>query len=108
MTEPERRLPSVLRGIADAETARLRDGTLPWTWWLERAVRHGRYGFVNTLLIAAQWRAADDVRSYDEWRAVGRQVRKGETGIRIVSADGRVRAVFDIAQTGGLPLASPA
>ncbi|MEU6040994.1 toprim domain-containing protein [Actinomadura sp. NPDC047616] len=108
MTGPERPWPSVLRGIADAETARLRDGTLPWTWWLDRAVRHGRYGFANTLLIAAQWRAAADVRSYDEWRAAGRQVRKGETGIRIVSADGRVRAVFDIAQTDGLPPSPPA
>ncbi|MFC6884495.1 MULTISPECIES: toprim domain-containing protein [Actinomadura] len=98
----------VLRGIAEQETARLRDGTLPWSWWLERAARHGRYGYTNTLLIAAQWRAATDVRSYEEWRAAGRQVRKGETGIRILARRrGRVRAVFDVEQTEGLPLRSP-
>ncbi|MFI0451304.1 toprim domain-containing protein [Actinomadura sp. 6N118] len=99
-----RRLLAALRGIAEQETARLRDGTLPWTWWLERAARYGRYGFTNTLLIAAQWRAASDVRSYEAWRAAGRQVRKGEAGIRIITADGRLRAVFDVAQTDGLPL----
>ncbi|WP_192809971.1 toprim domain-containing protein [Actinomadura rudentiformis] len=99
-----RRLLAALRGIAEQETARLRDGTLPWTWWLERAARYGRYGFTNTLLIAAQWRAASDVRSYEAWRAAGRQVRKGEAGIRLITPDGRLRAVFDVAQTDGLPL----
>ncbi|MBT2213822.1 toprim domain-containing protein [Actinomadura sp. NEAU-AAG7] len=95
----------VLRGIASRETARLRDGTRPWTWWLERAVLHGRrFGYTNTLLIAAQWRAATDVRSYEEWRAAGRQVRRGEAGIRVFGPSGGVRAVFDVAQTTGLPL----
>ncbi|GAA2605315.1 toprim domain-containing protein [Actinomadura fulvescens] len=99
-----RRLLAALRGIAEQETARLRDGTLPWTWWLERAARYGRYGFTNTLLISAQWRAATDVRSYEAWRAAGRQVRKGEAAIRLITPDGRVGAVFDVAQTDGLPL----
>ncbi|MFC9976961.1 toprim domain-containing protein [Spirillospora sp. NPDC127200] len=100
---------AVLRGVAAQEAARLHDGTLPWTWWLERAARFGRYGFVNTLLIAAQWRAATDVRSYEEWRAAGRQVRRGETGIRLLPRPGPEgpRAVFDLAQTAGLPLATP-
>ncbi|WP_329519512.1 toprim domain-containing protein [Spirillospora sp. NBC_01491] len=110
----DQRLPALLRGIAERETARLRDGTLPWTWWLEHAAKHGRYGFTNTLLICAQWRAATDVRAYEEWRTAGRQVRKGETGIRILpDANGPLgrrttrtagpRAVFDFAQTDGLP-----
>ncbi|MQY04051.1 toprim domain-containing protein [Actinomadura macrotermitis] len=94
----------VLRDLADHQAARLRDGTLPWTWWLEHAARHGRYGFTGTLLIAAQWRAATDVRSYEEWQAAGRQVRKGETGIRVLTRSGGARAVFDVAQTTGLPL----
>ncbi|MGP4026675.1 toprim domain-containing protein [Actinomadura sp. 3N407] len=95
----------VLRGIADQETARLRDGTLPWSWWLERAVLHGRrYGYLGILLISAQWRGATDVRSYEEWRSAGRQVRKGETGIRVLGRAGAPRAVFDVSQTDGLPL----
>ncbi|MFC5744044.1 toprim domain-containing protein [Actinomadura rugatobispora] len=110
-------LPAVLRGVAAREAARLRDGTLPWTWWLELAARFGlRYGFTDTLLIAAQWRAATDVRSYGAWRSAGRQVRRGETGIRILAdvldastANGTgPRAVFDISQTDGLPPETPA
>ncbi|MBA9007170.1 toprim domain-containing protein [Thermomonospora cellulosilytica] len=101
---PAERTRSVLRGVAEQEIARLLAGSRPWTWWLERAARYGRHGFVNTVLIAAQWRFAADVRSYNEWRAAGRYVRKGETGIRILSRNGRTRAVFDIAQTDGAPL----
>ncbi|MFB4313104.1 toprim domain-containing protein [Actinomadura sp. 21ATH] len=103
------RLPAVLRDMAAHEAALLRDGTLPWTWWLERAARFGRrYGFTDTLLIAAQWRAAADVRTYAAWLAAGRQVRRGETAIRLLSPapGGGLRSVFDIAQTDGLPLPS--
>ncbi|RFS84642.1 hypothetical protein D0T12_13935 [Actinomadura spongiicola] len=102
MRPDDRRL---LRGIADQETARLRDGTRPWSWWLERAVLHGRrHGYIGVLLISAQWRGATDVRSYDAWRSAGRQVRKGETGIRVLGRTGAPRAVFDVSQTEGLPL----
>ncbi|MGI8333775.1 toprim domain-containing protein [Actinomadura scrupuli] len=100
----QRRLPGVLAAIADRETARLRTGILPWTWWLERAARYGQYGFTNTVLIAAQYRFASDIRSYDQWKALGRQVRKGEQGIRILSRTGRPLPVFDVAQTDGPPL----
>ncbi|QKG22237.1 toprim domain-containing protein [Actinomadura verrucosospora] len=103
--DDRRRLAALLRDMAAHETSLLRDGTRPWTWWLDRAVLHGRrHGYVNTLLIGAQWRAAADVRSYEDWRAAGRQVRRGETGIRVLSRTGRPYAVFDIAQTAGLPL----
>ncbi|MBW8481659.1 toprim domain-containing protein [Actinomadura parmotrematis] len=98
---------SVLRDLAGHQAARLHDGTLPWAWWLEHAARHGRYGFTNTLLIAAQWRAATDVRSYAEWQAAGRQVRRGEAGIRVLARGGGTRPVFDVAQTAGLPLPRP-
>ncbi|KAB2381933.1 toprim domain-containing protein [Actinomadura montaniterrae] len=103
--DDRRRLAALLRDMAAHEVSLLRDGTRPWTWWLDRAVLHGRrHGFVNTLLIGAQWRAATDVRSYEDWRAAGRQVRRGEAGIRVLSRTGRPYAVFDIAQTTGLPL----
>lgn len=105
--QEQRLLPGMLAAIADRETTRLRSGMLPWTWWLERAARYGRYGFTNTLLIAAQYRFASDVRSYDQWRAQGRQVRRGEQAIRILSRTGRPRPVFDVAQTDGLPLPEP-
>ncbi|TYK49373.1 toprim domain-containing protein [Actinomadura decatromicini] len=98
----------LLRGVADRETTRLRDGTLPWSRWLEQAAAHGRrHDYTGILLIGAQWRGAADVRSYEEWRSAGRQVRRGETGIRVLGRTGAPRAVFDVTQTEGLPLPAP-
>ncbi|MEV5830484.1 toprim domain-containing protein [Spirillospora sp. NPDC052242] len=105
--EQQRRL-DVLEGIAAHAAVRLVSGKLPWNVWLENASQHGRYGFTNTLLIPAQRRTATDVRSYEGWRKVGRQVRRGETGIRILSTRAKVRSVFDIEQTDGNPLDLPA
>ncbi|QKG20121.1 toprim domain-containing protein [Actinomadura verrucosospora] len=90
-----------LDGIAENSVAALLDGRLGWVAWLEQARRHGRYGFINTLLIPAQRPAATDVRSYDDWLKRGRQVLRGETGLRILSRSGKPRPVFDIAQTDG-------
>lgn len=91
----------ILQGIAEHSVAQLADERLRWEVWLGHASRHGRYGFTNTLLIPAQRRAATDVRSYDAWQKLGRQVRRGETGIQIISTRGRPRTVFDIEQTKG-------
>ncbi|MES9541853.1 toprim domain-containing protein [Actinomadura sp. NPDC000600] len=101
--EQHRRL-GVLQGIAEHSIARLVDGSLAWEVWLRDASRHGRYGFTNTLLIPAQRRSATDVRSYDTWQTDGRQVRRGETGIRIISKRGKPRTVFDVEQTDGEPV----
>ncbi|MEU8344788.1 toprim domain-containing protein [Spirillospora sp. NPDC048832] len=99
--EEQRRRLGILQGIADHAVARLADGSLQWDTWLQHASRHGRYGFTNTLLIPAQRPHATDVRSYDAWQKQGRQVRRGETGIRIVSTRGKPRTVFDIEQADG-------
>lgn len=99
--EEQRRRLGVLQGIADHAVASLADGRLLWDTWLTHASRHGRYGFTNTLLIPAQRPSATDVRSYDAWQKQGRQVRRGETGIRIISTRGKPRTVFDVEQTGG-------
>ncbi|MBA9007278.1 toprim domain-containing protein [Thermomonospora cellulosilytica] len=101
------RLLTVLRGIAEQETKRLHAGRSSWAWWLDLASRHGRYGFANTLLINAQMPTATDVRSYRDWQAQGRQVRKGATGIRIISLRGNPRPMFDISQTDGPPVDTP-
>ncbi|WP_433332932.1 toprim domain-containing protein [Spirillospora sp. CA-294931] len=103
----QRRQMDVLRALTEQETARLYRGERSWTWWLDRAARHGRYGFANTLLISAQRPEATDVRSYNDWKSVERQVRKGETGIRIISRGGTPRSVFDVSQTEGPELAAP-
>ncbi|NEA29485.1 toprim domain-containing protein [Actinomadura bangladeshensis] len=99
--EEQRRRLGVLQGIAAHAVAGLADGRLPWDTWLAHASRHGRYGFTNTLLVPAQRPSATDVRSYDAWQKEGRQVRRGETGLRIISTRGKPRTVFDIEQTDG-------
>ncbi|MEV5574506.1 toprim domain-containing protein [Spirillospora sp. NPDC052269] len=100
---------AVLRGIADHQTQQLLDERLAWTAWLELADRHGRFGFTNTLLIGAQRTAASEVRTYNDWQSRGRQVRKGERGIRLISRRDIPYSVFDIAQTDGpaLDIAPP-
>lgn len=100
-----------------------------WTRWLQTASRFHNYSFGNVLLIGAQRPDATRVAGYRTWQALGRQVRKGETGIRILaprtgkchgcsgSGDGCTRcggsgtvlwfasaSVFDVAQTDGDPL----
>jgi antirestriction protein ArdC len=89
--------------------------------------RFYRYSFGNTLLIGWQRPDASLVAGYRRWLELGRQVRKGETGIRIlapcryraarngdVDDDGadlletvrgfRVAVVFALEQTDGEPL----
>ncbi len=79
----------------------------------------------NIALILAQLPEATRVAGYRAWQAVGRQVRRGERGIRIIvpyrtHVEGEeagqeiaiisgfgVGTVFDLAQTAGTPLAVP-
>lgn len=89
-----------------------------------RALLRG-YSLSNTLLILAQRPGATTVASYRRWLELGRQVRRGETALRIWAPSTRrerdaesgeegatVRRwvlvpVFDIAQTEGPPLPEP-
>lgn len=88
--------------------------------------RFHRYSANNSLLIAMQMPNATAVASYTDWkRKFGRQVRKGECGIRILAParyrrkvedeDGdeavverlacfRLAGTFDVSQTDGEPL----
>jgi len=89
-----------------------------------RAMRNfRRYSATNVLLIAKQRSTATHVAGFHAWRKLGRWVRKGECGIRILApvmhrrqsgqadddADDRIAGfrsvyVFDISQTDGEPL----
>lgn len=103
-----------------------------WRRMLEVAARFHRYSPNNVLLITLQRPDATRVAGYQTWRQLGRQVRKGETGIAILAPVAvrrgavderqqpvsdteteaprralrgfRVTHVFDIAQTDGPPL----
>ena len=104
-----------------------------WRAWLSFAGGFHRYSFNNSVLIMAQAPHATLVAGYRAWQARGRQVRRGESGIRVfgpvttrvprldaagrpvVGADGkpelvtrvvgvRPLSVFDVCQTDGVPL----
>ena len=102
-----------------------------WQRWLEVASRFHRYSFRNSVMILIQCEDATAVAGYQAWKTLfGRQVNRGETGIRIlapvtkrfdkVTPDGRpvldekgrpdsgtrlvgvrLATVFDISQTSG-------
>jgi len=94
--------------------------------YLAALARFHMYSLNNVVLIQAQRPAATRVAGYRAWQALGRQVKKGEGGIRIVvphrarvapeEEDGPgqelvtgwgVGYVWDIDQTTGEPLAAP-
>jgi hypothetical protein len=95
-----------------------------WRAWAETRATFHEYSMGNCMLIAMQRPAATQVAGFKAWQQLGRQVRKGEHGIRIMApmvvkqrdaaseTDGdsetrmlfRIVSVFDIAQTDGEPL----
>jgi integrase len=66
------------------QVAALRSGE-DWRRWLDVARRFHGYSFNNTLLIAAQRPDATAVAGYEAWKALGRQVTKGERGLQILA-----------------------
>lgn len=56
-----------------------------WQRFLDVAARFHRYSFWNTVAILCQRPEATRVAGYGRWRSLGRQVRKGERGIRILA-----------------------
>ena len=109
-----------------------------WQQWLSVAAKFHQYSFNNTMLIMLQRPEATLVAGYKTWQtSFGRQVNKGETGIRILAPvtkriekhtpdgapvldnDGnpvkvttflglKPVSVFDITQTSGPDLPTPA
>jgi DNA primase len=64
--------------------AAIRDGK-DWRDWLNVASRFHAYSFNNQILIAAQRPDATAVAGFAAWKALGRQVNKGERGIQILA-----------------------
>ena len=110
-------------------------GTEGFQRYLASMSRFHRYSYGNILMIMSQRPDATRVAGYRQWQRLGRQVRRGEQGIRILvphkqrirdqdphpgSADEEddsaalyvtrgfgVGTVFDISQTDGEPLPEP-
>ena len=83
-----------------ATLERLREGVQSlstsegWKAWLEFAACMPNYSVNNQLLILAQRPTASAVASYTSWKSLGRQVVRGEKGIRILAPT--KRAVTDL------------
>ena len=73
-----------------------------WAAMLVTAVRFPRYSLNNLLLIAAQAPNATRVCGFRAWQQMGRQVRKGEKGIRILAP-----VTYRTAGTVSDPVAAP-
>jgi antirestriction protein ArdC len=56
-----------------------------WMVWLRTAAHFHRYSFRNQLLIMIQRPEATAVAGYSAWKALGYQVRRGETAIRVLA-----------------------
>ena len=81
--------------LADNVT-RLNEGEA-WQKWLSMAAKFHRYSFNNVLLIAVQKPDATLVAGYRAWQAMGHQVRKGETSIKVLGPVTRRMPVLDTA-----------
>lgn len=113
-------LAEIETGISNLATS---DG---WQDYLKAAAKFHNYSLNNLILIMLQYPEASQVAGYKTWQALDRQVRKGETGIRILAPMvGKVKdkegnptdekkvfgfktvSVFDIAQTDGAEIVNP-
>lgn len=84
--DPEARK-AEMKGLHDRLTAQveqLRDSKA-WRDYLTVCARMHHYSIGNVMLIWSQMEHATAVAGYRTWQTKGRQVRKGETGIRILS-----------------------
>ncbi|MFC0862367.1 toprim domain-containing protein [Sphaerimonospora cavernae] len=105
--DTERPDANALLDAAAREASLLRSGQ-DWAAWLDLASRHREYGFAALMLIRAARPDATMLAGYESWRRLGRQVVKGERGIRILQPNAaRPTTVFDIAQTRPTPSAGP-
>jgi antirestriction protein ArdC len=113
LVESLNRLEEAVSKIHDSETFRR---------YLEAQSRFHQYSWGNVLLILLQRPDATRIAGYRTWRSMGRYVRRGERGIRIIVPYShrhepefedqeptvftcfRSGAVFDISQTEGAPL----
>jgi antirestriction protein ArdC len=80
--EREARLAEALARLDDAVTA-IHDSET-FRRYLEVQARFHRYSYGNVLLILAQRPDATQIAGYQAWKQLGRQVRRGERGIKIV------------------------
>ena len=96
------------RQMAEQVSTRLVGSWKEWTAFLTTAARLYKYPFHEQMMIYAQRPDATACAEYDLWNEkMGRYVRRGSKGIALVDDSGdrpRLRYVFDISDTGNIPV----
>ena len=77
----EQKIDELHNTLAEGVDALVNSGQ--WKEWLDFLASFHRYSFNNSLLILLQRPEATAVAGFKAWQAKGRQVRKGEKGIKI-------------------------
>lgn len=121
--ERDRRVREAM-GLLDAGVEKVLDGE-EFKRYLAFAARFHRYSANNTLLILVQRPSATRIAGYRRWQELGRQVRRGEEGLKILApifrtvedeesgekvrvlCSFKVVKVFDVSQTDPLPETEP-
>ena len=80
--EEKRAQAEALHNSISEQVEQLR-GSERWTAFLNFATAFHAYSLNNVLLILSQMSEASQVAGFRTWQGLGRQVRKGESGIRI-------------------------
>src|SRR5258708_7219135 len=75
-SDARERLAEAVERMADSQT---------FAAWLRARAAFHDYSFANVCLIVSQRPDASRVAGYKTWQRLGRQVRKGEHGIRILA-----------------------
>ncbi len=70
--------------LLDSGVERILDGE-EFKRYLAFAARFHRYSANNSLMILVQRPDATRIAGYNKWRELGRQVRRGEEGLRILA-----------------------
>ncbi|PPF09976.1 hypothetical protein C5C86_13625 [Rathayibacter sp. AY1E4] len=97
-TAEERREQAEALQASIAEQVEELRGTEQWTRFLTFAQAFHSYSLNNVLLILSQMPTASRVAGFRKWQALGRQVRKGERGIRIFGFRQKKVAAEDVAE----------
>jgi len=92
-----------IQNIADKTLEQLSQGE-HWCDYLSQLGKLYRYPFKSSLLIYAQSKSINAFATYEQWNTLGRQVKRGEHGIKIIveaKESQKIQTVFDISQTSG-------
>jgi antirestriction protein ArdC len=117
---PETRTNRAAQLLAENVTKLMQSESYKTALKLRKKMHH--YSFSNVYLIWLQCPLASYVMGYQQWKALGRQVRKGETSIAIIAPITKKRegeetqydllgyktaSIFDVSQTDGESLELP-